>query len=130
MQKKKKIEGGGARSRDRVRGSVGLGIGIGGVNRVSNRDRVKGGGEHVTVFEKHSPPPKKRGKITYIVRKKLTSKIIKLTEKQKINCNIYTVHKVLSMCNSQSLCVHVWLAFSQIAPLECLFELHSISTLL
>ena len=63
-KKKKKIVG--ARSRDRVRGSIGLGIGIGGgVNRVSNRDRVRGGGEHVTVFEKHSPPPpKNRGKFT------------------------------------------------------------------
>ena len=44
----------------------------GGVNRVSNRDRVRGGGEHVTVFEKHSPPPKKKGKI-HLVRRKLTS---------------------------------------------------------
>ena len=42
-----------------------------GVNRVRNWDRVRGGGERVTVFEKHSP---------HLVRKKLTSKIIKLTE--------------------------------------------------
>ena len=55
VQKKKKIGGGGgARSRDRVRGSIWLGIGIGGVNRVRNWDRVRGGGERVTLFEKHS----------------------------------------------------------------------------
>ena len=50
---KKITKFGGARSRDR------------GVNRVRNWDRVRGGGgERVTLFEKHPPPQKKKsGKI-------------------------------------------------------------------
>ena len=43
---------------------IGLGKGIGGDDRVRNWDRVRGGGERVTLFEKHPPPPKKSGKIT------------------------------------------------------------------
>ena len=41
-----------------------------GVNRVRNWDRVRGGGERVTVFEKHSPPKKWKN---HLVRRKLTS---------------------------------------------------------
>ena len=45
-----------------------------GVNRVRNWDRVRGGGECVTLFEKHSPPPKKKTKgKNHLVRRKLTS---------------------------------------------------------
>ena len=50
--KKIKKLGGGAWSRYRVRDR--------GINRVRNWDRVRGGGEHVTLFEKHSPPPQKK----------------------------------------------------------------------
>ena len=47
-------------------GGLGLGIWLGinrvrdrdrGINRVRNWDRVRGGGERVTLFEKHFPPP-------------------------------------------------------------------------
>ena len=50
------------RVRDRVRG----------VNRVRNWHRVRAGGERVTLFEKHPPPPKKKWK-NHLVRGKLTS---------------------------------------------------------
>lgn len=43
--------------------------------------------------------------------------------------HVNTLYINIRTCDSQSLCVHVWLVFSQIAPLECLFELHSFSTL-
>lgn len=57
----------GTRSRDR--GSVGLGIGIGsgGVNRVRNWYTVRACGEHVTLFEKHPSPPKKKRKSEKII---------------------------------------------------------------
>ena len=54
----------GVRSRDRVRGSIGLGkggligIGIGGGG--VNRDRVRAGDEHIIPVEKHPPPPRKK----------------------------------------------------------------------
>ena len=67
MQKNKnKKNWGGARSRDRVRDRDR------GVHRVRNWDRVRGSGERVTLFEKHSPPKKKKWK-NYLVRRKLTS---------------------------------------------------------
>ena len=64
----------------KIGGGLGLGIGLGvsrvrdrdrGVNRVRNWDRVRGGGERVTLFEKHSSPPKKWK--NHLVRRKLTS---------------------------------------------------------
>ena len=65
MSAKKNIKKiGGARSRDRVRDRDR------GVNRVSNWDKVRGGGECVTLFQKHSPPKKVE---TYLVRRKVTS---------------------------------------------------------
>ena len=69
MQKNKnKKNWGGARSRDRVRDTDR------GVNRVRNWDRVRGSGERVTLFEKHSPPPPHTKKVEYyLVRRKLTS---------------------------------------------------------
>ena len=61
---KKKLRG--ARSRDRVRdwdrGDI----------RVRNWERVRGGGECVTLFEKHSLTPPKKWK-NHLVRRKLTS---------------------------------------------------------
>ena len=65
-KKNKKL--GGGRSRDRVRDRDR------GVNRVRNWDRVRGGGERITLFEKHSLPPtqKKKWK-NHLVRRKLTS---------------------------------------------------------
>ena len=73
MQKiEKKI--GVARSRDRVRdrdrGVNRVRDRNRGVNRVSKWDRVRGGGEHVTLIEKHSPPKKWKN---HLVRRKLTS---------------------------------------------------------
>ena len=64
MQNNKKILGG-TRSRDRVKGSIGLGIGIG-LGGARNLDRVRADGTCVALFEKHPPPPlpKKSGKIT------------------------------------------------------------------
>ena len=44
----------GVRSRDRVR--------VRGVNRIRDRDRVRTGGEHVILFEKHPPPHTKKKK--------------------------------------------------------------------
>ena len=49
MQNKKKT--GGVRSKDRVRVRV---------RRVRVRDRDSAGGECIILFEKHSPPPKKK----------------------------------------------------------------------
>ena len=40
---------GGIRSGEKVR--------VSGVNRVADRDRVRAGGERVTLFQKHPPPP-------------------------------------------------------------------------
>ena len=61
----KKIKNwGGGRSRDRVkdrdRGVNRVRDRDRGVNRVRNWDRVRGGGERVTLFEKHLPPQKKK----------------------------------------------------------------------
>ena len=72
---KKKKNWGGGRSRDRVRGSIGLGIGIGigeSIGFLRNWDRVRCGGERVTLFEKHFPPPKKKVE-NHLVKRKLTS---------------------------------------------------------
>ena len=67
---KKIIKNWGARSRDRDRGINRVRDGDRGVdrvrdrdrgvNRVRNLDRVRGGGEHVTLFEKHSLPIEKK----------------------------------------------------------------------
>ena len=86
MQKIEKNWGGGARSRDRVRGSIGLGIGIGGSIGLGigiGGSIVLGIGIGLGVvvsmlmfFEKHSPtppPPKKRKWKNHLVRRKLTS---------------------------------------------------------
>ena len=52
------------RDRDRDRG----------VNRVRNWDRVRGGGERVTLFEKHFPlPPSQKKWENHLLRIKLAS---------------------------------------------------------
>ena len=53
MQNNKKSWG--VKSRDRVRGSIGIGLGE--VNRVRNWDRVRAGGERVM---RNIPPKKKK----------------------------------------------------------------------